>query len=312
MPLRPAAGLAARGTTDPGPARGRGPARVQKASQRRLQAGGDDGAAAAMGRHPAGVMSSAQPPSLPHSAALFLDFDGTLAPIALTPDAVRVPRGVVPALERLRVELHDAVVIVSGRPLSQIDAFLHPLVLPAAGTHGAERRSAGGTVHTLQAPLPEAIVRLTRDLVQRHPALMLEMKPSGMALHYRACPELEGPCRTFLDRELPLLGALASPWEWMHGHFVYELKQRAVSKGHAVRAFLAEPEFAGRLPIFVGDDVTDEEGIRAVQAAGGFGVRVGPGETTAQYRLANPDAVLAWLQSGASGAHPPGSGRAHP
>ena len=93
--------------------------------------------------------------------------------------------------------------------------------------------------------------------------------------------------------------------EGLHGHCVYELKQRAVSKGTAVQAYLAERAFAGRLPVFVGDDATDEDGIRAVQAAGGFGIRVGPGASQARYRLTDTDAVAAWLMHAAGESRVP-------
>jgi trehalose 6-phosphate phosphatase len=89
-------------------------------------------------------------------------------------------------------------------------------------------------------------------------------------------------------------------WELMHGHCVFELKQRRISKGTALRAFMAEAPFAGRVPIYAGDDVTDEDGIEAAQALGGWGVRVGPGATAARYRLADVDAVARWLGANVS------------
>ena len=104
-------------------------------------------------------------------------------------------------------------------------------------------------------------------------------------------------CRESLAQALSQAPGAALEWELLDGHCVCELKQRAVSKGAAVLAFLSESNFAGRMPVFVGDDVTDEDGIRAVQAAGGFGVRVGPGQSEARYRLADTDAVATWLQA---------------
>jgi trehalose 6-phosphate phosphatase len=109
-------------------------------------------------------------------------------------------------------------------------------------------------------------------------------------------------CREQLAQALAEAPGAALEWELLDGHCVCELKQRSVSKGSAVRAYLAEAPFAGRLPVFVGDDVTDEDGIRAVQAAGGFGVRVGPGRSEARFRLADTDAVAAWLLEAAAQA----------
>lgn len=237
------------------------------------------------------------PPELSASAALFLDFDGTLAPIAARPQDVRVPPWVLPSLQALATRLQGALAIVSGRPIEQLDAFLAPLHLAAAGAHGAEWRDAAGRLSHQRAAPPRHVVECARRLVAQHTGLLLEPKTSGLSLHYRARPELEALCRDALVASLAAAPADALRWEWLHGHCVFELKQRAVSKGVAVTALLSQPPFAGRQPVFVGDDVTDEDGIHAVQAAGGFGVRVGAGPTQARYRLGDTEAVGHWLRA---------------
>ena len=241
---------------------------------------------------------------MPGSAALFLDFDGTLVPIAPRPQDVRVPAWVLPVLEALAGpgHLHGALAIVSGRPIEQLDSFLFPLRLAAAGAHGAEWRGASGRIERQRGDPPQGVVSCACALAASHAGLILESKPSGLALHFRARPELESACRDALVAALAAVPGANATWEWMHGHCVFELKQRAVSKGLAVRALLAQAPFAGRLPVFVGDDMTDEDGIQAVQAAGGFGVRVGRGATQAHYRLADTDAVGAWLGAALAGA----------
>jgi trehalose 6-phosphate phosphatase len=239
------------------------------------------------------------PPPISASAALFVDFDGTLAPLAPRPQDVQTPSWVVPALRRLQLALNGAVAVVSGRPIAQLDAFLAPLTLPSAGAHGAEQRGAAGVVASVAAVPPQHVVQAAHVLAQQHEGLILELKGSGFSLHYRARPELETTCRDALAAALAAVPGAPDAWEWLHGHFVFELKQRGISKGSAVRAFMAEPMFAGRLPIFIGDDVTDEDGIRAVQSLGGYGVRVGGAESDARYRLANVDAVAAWLSAAA-------------
>ena len=243
------------------------------------------------------LSTPALPPELSASAALFLDFDGTLAPIAARPQDVRVPPWVLPTLRALSIRLQGALAIVSGRPIDQLDAFLAPLRLAAAGAHGAEYRDASGRVERQRAEPPLRVVECARLLSTSHEGLLLEPKPSGLSLHYRARPELETTCRDALVAALATDPAAALEWEWLHGHCVFELKQRSVSKGVAVATLLAQPAFAGRQPVFVGDDVTDEDGIHAVQAAGGFGVRVGPGSTQARYRLADTEAVGSWLRA---------------
>ena len=237
------------------------------------------------------------PPALSASAALFLDFDGTLVPIAPRPQDVQVPPWVLPALRHWQQRLDGAVAIVSGRPIAQLDDFLAPWRSVAAGAHGAEWRDASGQIKRRVAAPPPHVVEAARALAADHPGLLFEPKPSGFSLHYRARPELETLCRDALVAALAAEPD-ATTWQWLNGRCVFELKQRAVSKGSAVKALLAQPAFAARQPVFVGDDVTDEDGIEAVQSAGGFGVRVGPGTTQARYRVADVDAVGAWLCSG--------------
>jgi trehalose 6-phosphate phosphatase len=229
------------------------------------------------------------------SAALFLDFDGTLVPIAPRPQDVQLPGWVQPTLRSWSAELHGALALVSGRPLAQLDAFLAPLQFAAAGEHGAEWRGPTGQIKRHAAEPPAAIADAARALAAAHAGLLFEGKGNGFALHVRARPELESACGEVLAKALEAEPDAAAHWEWLHGHRVFELKQRAVSKGLAVRTLMAEPPFAGRQPVFVGDDLTDEAGIAEVQAAGGFGVRVGSGPSQARYRLADPAAVGAWL-----------------
>jgi trehalose 6-phosphate phosphatase len=241
------------------------------------------------------------PPPLPKHVALFLDFDGTLAPLAQRPDEVRVPDWVIPSLTRLQVALRGAIAIVSGRSIASLDALLDPLILPAAGAHGAERRDAQGKIESRARPLPAAIRTCAAALAARHEGLLLELKPGGLALHFRLRHELEPVCRAELSRALEGLVGPERVWTLQQGHEVWEVRQHAISKGSAVEAFLAEGEFGGRTPVFVGDDASDEDGFRAVQAAGGFGVRVGCGHTVARYRLADPQDVAAWLGAAAGG-----------
>lgn len=235
------------------------------------------------------------PPRLPASAALFLDFDGTLVALAERPQDVRVDEWVVPTLEHLQMQLGGALAIVTGRPLNVIDAYLQPLLLAAAAEHGVEKRDATGRIERRRAEPPSQVILRARGLATTYPGLILEMKQSGLALHFRQHPELAATCLEALSNALASAPGAALEWQLLHGHCVYELKQRSVSKGTAVQAYMADEPFAGRVPVFVGDDVTDEDGIQAVQAAGGFGVRVGAGASQARYRLNDTGAVAAWL-----------------
>ena len=225
--------------------------------------------------------------------AFFLDFDGTLAPIVERPDAARLAPPTRAALSRLAARAKGALAVISGRGLDDLDALLAPLRLPASGSHGAERRDAAGRLHRrpgAAAALSDIRPRFTAFAARYD--LLLEDKPAGLALHFRARPELEHEARTLAD-------ALAdeAALRVVHGHMVAELVPRGTDKGAALRAFMAEPPFAGRLPLAVGDDVTDEDAIVAAQAMGGFGARIGTSETAAQHRFETIDHFLDWLHA---------------
>lgn len=231
-------------------------------------------------------------PSITRDTALFLDFDGTLADLAPAPDAVRVEHGLVSTLAALYEALEGALAIVSGRRLCDIDHFLAPLHLPAAFEHGSQLRRPDGSLISLAAPdLAEALAA-AQALARRHPGLLVEPKLASVALHYRHAPELESQCRKALAEVVTRSPAL----ELTTGKCVLEVKQAGVDKGRAIELFMAEAPFAGRQPLFAGDDVTDEAGFAAVRRLGGLAVKVGTGPSGAQFECDSPQALRAWLQ----------------
>ncbi|MEY4711485.1 MAG: putative trehalose 6-phosphate phosphatase [Pseudomonadota bacterium] len=221
------------------------------------------------------------------SCALFLDFDGTLVDIASHPQAVVVPPGLPDTLRRLRDLLAGAVAVVSGRPIQQIDRFLAPLVLSVAGVHGAERRRANGTLAWQAVQPMEPVEAAAQALARAHPGLVVESKRGSVALHYRQAPQLEALCLAALQAAVEQVPGLTL----LCGKRVVEAKTSCASKSQAIEAFLEEAPFHGRLPVFVGDDVTDESGFASVQRRGGIGVKVGPGPTAARVRVADPRAM---------------------
>jgi trehalose 6-phosphate phosphatase len=231
------------------------------------------------------------PPALDSRCALFLDFDGTLVDIAPTPDAVVVPPGLTDVLDRLARWLGGAVALISGRPLSQLDRWLAPLALPAAGVHGAERRRADGVVERRALAELDAVADVAHALAMTHPGLLVERKTCAVALHYRGAPQCEALCRSAMQEATRGQPAL----HLMNGKMVLEVLPHGVSKGHAVELFMREAPFEGRRPVFVGDDVTDEAGFEAVQRAGGTAVRVGRGPSIAAHGMPSPEAVRRWL-----------------
>ncbi|MBL0421150.1 trehalose-phosphatase [Ramlibacter sp. AW1] len=224
---------------------------------------------------------------LGQDSALFLDFDGTLVDIAPTPDAVVVPPGLIDALGELHERLGGALAVISGRPIEQIDAFLHPLRLPAAGVHGVERRRSDGGVEVVDAAVPDRVRQAAEELAARHAGLQLEIKRGSIALHYRGAPELEALCVAAMQAAVDASPGLIL----LRGKMVAEAKPADASKGRAIEAFLGEAPFRDRRPVFIGDDVTDEVGFSAVQRSGGLGIKVGEGASVARHRLPSAAAV---------------------
>ena len=189
--------------------------------------------------------------------------------------------------------MDGALALVSGRPVHELDVFLTPAKLPAAGLHGLERRSASGRVKRLVA-LTGALDPLrarVSALVEADPRLVMEDKGAAVALHYREAPEREGECRGIAEAAV----AEIDGFQVLPGKMVVEVKSCAATKGGAIEAFMSEAPFDGRRPLFAGDDLTDEHGFDVVARLGGISVKVGDGRTRAMYRVADVGALLDWL-----------------
>ena len=235
-------------------------------------------------------------PRITPDTALFLDFDGTLVEIAAEPEAVIIPATLTGTLATLYAQLGGALALVSGRRLRDLDEFLAPLQLPAAVEHGAQRRSAQGLMISAPATDLHPALQAAQTLLSQHPGLRLEQKNLALSLHYRHAPELEALCLQVMQEAL----ARSPGLHLMQGKFVLDLKPIGVSKGTAIAAFMSEAPFAGRVPLFVGDDVTDEDGFEQVQRMGGQALKVGPGPTLARYRCASVAQLASWLQAAQS------------
>ena len=225
--------------------------------------------------------------------ALFLDFDGTLIDLATTPDAVVVPPKLRAILSGCVAAFDGAVAIVSGRPIAALDALLDPLRLPAAGLHGLEQRMPDGTLERAARRGRGLTGLRTRfhSLAQEDARLIVEDKGSSLALHFRRAPEREHELRE-------LVTGAAAPHNGhhvMHGKMVLEVRPAHADKGTAVTRFLETPPFAGRTPVFAGDDVTDEDAFSVVNRHGGISVKVGTGESGATFRVPDVDALHDWL-----------------
>jgi trehalose 6-phosphate phosphatase len=227
--------------------------------------------------------------------AVLLDVDGTLLDIAPTPQEVVVPRDLPDTLSRLRERLDGALALVSGRMIAEMDGFFAPLRLAAIGGHGAEMRpAAGGPIIAGHANRLDANFKLRlKDIAARHPGVLVEDKGYSLALHYRQVPkqgvalihDVKHAYEAWGDNSIQLLT----------GKAVLELKFAGFNKGTAVRELMSHRPFAGRLPVFVGDDHTDEDGFKAMPEFYGHSISVGRKLPNVDWCFDSPAEVRRWL-----------------
>ncbi|WP_181708587.1 trehalose-phosphatase [Chthonobacter rhizosphaerae] len=230
----------------------------------------------------------------PDETALFLDFDGTLVDLAPRPEDVVVAPRLPALLSRLQTRFGGAVSLVSGRPIADLDSFLTPFSSVAHGLHGLEGRDAPyAPVIRVKPPAALDWIRsgLSESGIGETPGVLVEDKGLTIAVHYRNAPDQH-------DAICTLLHDLAAPHadlSVLAGKMVVEVKPFGTSKATAVERALVLPGFKGRRPVFVGDDITDEDGMKAALERGGTAVKIGEGPSVAPHRLGSPADVHAWL-----------------
>jgi trehalose 6-phosphate phosphatase len=227
-------------------------------------------------------------------AALFLDIDGTLAPIAARPQDVVPDARRTKLLERLREGLSGRLAVVTGRTLADVDRILEGRITCVAAVHGLVRRDCDASLHEpdLHPGLPRAVLAL-RDFATRDDGLLVEEKGASVALHFRLARSYAAEARALARRLADETGLFLQD-----GDMVEELRTPGPTKGDAIRGFMESAAFAGTTPVFAGDDVTDEHGFDVVERLGGFGVLVGrPRQTHARFGLRSVEDVMAWLEA---------------
>ena len=226
--------------------------------------------------------------------AFFFDVDGTLAAIQSRPEAVFIPEQVIAQLQQLSALSQGALALVSGRPIEQLDALAAPWYGPAAGVHGAERRDAEGNLQRISLPVEveQSLRAELQNAMASWPGTQLEVKGMAFALHYRQAMQHEQDVMRLAAQSVKRFPGLAL----QPGKCVVEIKPAGIDKGAAISDFMQQPPFAGRTPVFIGDDLTDEKGFLAVNARQGVSIKVGEGSTQAHYRLHDVDAVYGWLE----------------
>jgi trehalose 6-phosphate phosphatase len=225
--------------------------------------------------------------------ALFLDLDGTLAPIAARPQDVRPDPRRTDLMERLAEALDGRIAVVTGRTLADTDRILEGRVKAVAAVHGLVRRDASGRLHE-HPPHPKLAEAAEgfRAFAGRDSGLIVEEKGLSVALHFRLAPRQAGAARSCARRLAAETGLYLQD-----GDMVEELRTPGPTKADSVAAFMAERPFHGATPLFLGDDATDEDGFSAANRFGGAGILVGPlRQTLARFRLANVEAALGWLE----------------
>jgi trehalose 6-phosphate phosphatase len=225
--------------------------------------------------------------------ALFLDFDGTLVDIAATPEGVFVSEELRDTLGLLREKLSGALALVSGRNLATLDAHFAPLVFDAAGLHGLEVR-VGGRVLEREPPSRQlrSVVELLDRRIAEWPRAIVEDKGQSVAVHWRLAPEAESAIKALIE---DITAALGPDFRVQWGKSVAEILPVGYHKGGAIDVLMELPPFAYRTPIVFGDDVTDEDAFRIVNARGGYSVKVGLENTAATFRVSNARDVRALL-----------------
>jgi trehalose 6-phosphate phosphatase len=232
----------------------------------------------------------------PSNLALFLDVDGTLLEIEDHPADVRADQSLIALLERVSQGLDGALSLISGRTVADIDRIFAPARFAAAGGHGTELRlHPEDSIASAKWSLPPSIIERVREFAANSPGLLLEEKRGGMSLHYRRAPELEKQCTTFVQSLLP---EIEQDFRLIAGKMVFEFAPKEHHKGAAISDMMQRDPFTRRRAVFVGDDVTDEDGFRAVNALDGIAIRVGGSRgSEAQYSLPDVAAVHRWLAS---------------
>lgn len=238
----------------------------------------------------------ARVPAFGPNWALFLDVDGTLLDIAHHPDAVTVSPVLHDALQLAHRLSDGAIALISGRSLSDLDRLFGPLHFCAAGQHGLERRDSAGhvtrSVGALERINSAAEALATHARMRR--GIVVEHKGLSLALHYRNAPEMRDWAELTMQS---LLVGLGPAFQLVEGKMVYELKPGGHDKGTAIADFMSEPPFAGRTPVFIGDDITDEDGFAVVNIAGGHSIKVGDGRSLANWRMVDARDVREWLRA---------------
>lgn len=234
-------------------------------------------------------------PQISGRVAIFLDFDGTLVNIADRPDLVRIPAELLHALQDAHDRLSGALALITGRSISDLDRLIAPVSLPMAGVHGLEYRHKSGIMYeSPHVAIPDQVRDRLAVLEASDPGLILEDKGASLAMHYRQAPSQQDAVHAAFTA---IVAELGQEFVLQEGKMVVELRPGGATKGTAVRKFMSAAPFAGRRPVFIGDDITDEDAFSVVNEMQGYSIKVGPDwdDSAARFTLPDVFAVQQWL-----------------
>ncbi|MDV7706350.1 trehalose-phosphatase [Acinetobacter pittii] len=230
--------------------------------------------------------------SLDKNYCLFLDIDGTLAPFQINPEHSFIPNTTLEIIKKI-TKLNIPVIAVTGRDVDTASKLLHPIEVPIAGLHGLDIYFDSGNY--IRPDLSNInFKKLKKDIMkscEKYPELLIEDKGYSIALHYRKKPNLENNTINIMQQ----INLNYPQLKINRGKFVIELIPNQADKGRAIKTILNHLDLPAVLPIFIGDDLTDESGFTYINQQSGLSIKVGPGETQAKYRLKDIDNVADFL-----------------
>jgi len=232
--------------------------------------------------------------------AMFLDVDGTLVDYAPHPDAVHLPPSLLRTLRTLTEALDGAVALVSGRAIVDLDRLFAPERFSAAGQHGAEaRRDEDYHVFVPSPRVLKEVLVPAYEMARARPRIRVEDKGLSATIHYRGA---EGQRDTLHDVLRRAIAQSGQEFRLLASHLAFDIMPVAANKGSALDWFMSAAPFAGRVPVFVGDDRTDEDGFAAAIARGGRAIKVGePKGSVAPWHVEAPQQLHHWLERSLAG-----------
>ncbi len=220
---------------------------------------------------------------LDRDIALFLDVDGTLLEFSEKFNEIKADKELVNNLNQIQFLIKGSIALISGRQIEDLDNIFFPLQLPAAGQHGLEIRKQKGIIEVLtRINLPEKILSSLKRLKDKNHGIVLEYKKNSIAIHFRAAPSLENKIKKYVSQLLEG----EQNFDFIKGNKVIEIKPNFLNKGTAISNFMNEEPFLKKLPVFIGDDTTDEDGFKYVNSIQGISIKVGENKNSlAKYKL---------------------------